>query len=402
MTPPPAVRLRPGREAPSLGRHPWVFSGSVGEVEGAPAHGEEVRLVTADGDFVARGLYNGKSQIRVRLYRWEDRSLDEDFWEGRLEAALRYRRELEAAGQLPAPGARSGARLVFSEGDGLSGLTVDRFGDWLSVIPTSLAVGERLESLLELLESRLQPRGIFLRTEKGVGEEEGLVLRDGLARGEPPTAPVLLEERGLTYQVELATGQKSGFYLDQRENRAAAARWASGRRVADVCCYSGAFALSLAAAGARSVVGVDSSAPALELAERNAATNGLADRTRFLRRDAFRWLEEEVEAGRRYDMVVLDPPRFARSRRGVPSALKGYRRLNELAVRALEPGGVLVTCSCSGRVGREEFHGVLSAVAAATGRHLRVVDSAGQAPDHPVSPSCPETSYLKCVTAVLE
>jgi 23S rRNA (cytosine1962-C5)-methyltransferase len=226
---------------------------------------------------------------------------------------------------------------------------------------------------------------------------------DGTLRGEEPSGPVEIVENGLRFHVDLSTGQKTGTYLDQRDNRARAASLARGRHVADVFCYTGGFTLPLLAAGARSVVGVDVSVHALELASANLALNGLDDgRARLVASDAFRWLEGEREAGRRYDLVVLDPPRFARSARGVPQALRGYARLNELAVHALVPGGLLVTCSCTGRVTREQLVGVLGAVEERTGRRMRILESRGQPPDHPVSPTCPETAYLKCLVCHVE
>jgi 23S rRNA (cytosine1962-C5)-methyltransferase len=370
----------------------------VARVDGEAADGDEVDVVAADGSFIARGLFNSKSQIRVRLYSWDAAErLDEAFWAGRIDSALGLRRMLD----LMAPD--GACRLVFSEGDGLSGLVVDRYRDVLSVQLTSLALALRRELLLDLLESRIHPRGILLRTEKGVLEEEGLEARDGLLRGSAPAEPMPIVENGLTFLADLRTGQKTGFFLDQRDNRVTVARYARDRRVADVFCYTGGFTLPCLRAGAASVVGVDVSAGALELAAANVRANGLDDgRVRFEAADAFNWLEARVEAGERFDMVILDPPRFARSSRGVPGALRGYRGLNELAVRCLEPGGILVACSCTGRVTREMFEGVLGEVEVATARRIRILEDRGQAGDHPVSPTCPETAYLKCVVALVD
>jgi 23S rRNA (cytosine1962-C5)-methyltransferase len=393
----PRVVLRRGRARPLEGRHPWLFSGAIHRVDGPVADGDEVLVVDADGTPLSRGLYNGRSQIRVRLYGWDPETpLDGDFWDRRVTAALAARR------RIPGLGPGDPARLVFSEADGLSGLTVDRYDRWLVVQVTSLALHARLPLLLDLLEAHLArageaPEGILLRTEKGIGEEEGLVVEDGLLRGRAPEGPVLLADGALRFRADLRVGQKTGFYLDQRENRRRVAAWGEGRRVADVCCYTGGFGLHLARAGAREVTGVDVSAPTLELAEENARLNGVDERVRYVRNDAFRWLEGEAREGRSYDLVVLDPPRFARSRRGVSGALRGYARLNEAALRVLEPGGLLVTCSCTGRVSREQFLQVLAGVSERTGRRLRILEQRGQPPDHPVDPACPETAYLKCV-----
>jgi 23S rRNA (cytosine1962-C5)-methyltransferase len=393
------VHLRPGREASVAGGHPWIFSGAIDRTESEPAPGAEVQVLEAGGRPLARGLWNPHSQIRIRVHTLDpEQPLDRAFWADRLDRALAARRDL--------PGLRPDAplRLVFSEADGLSGLVVDRFDRWLVVQFTSLALHERLELWLELLEDRLSPEGILLRTEKGMLEEEGLEASDGVLRGREPEGPVALldawgydgdEGAPLRFLADLRTGQKTGFYLDQRMNRRAVARWAEGRRVADVCCYSGGFALHAARAGASEVVGVDTSAPALDLARANADENGLGAAIRWEKSDALGWLRAEAEGGRTHDLIVLDPPRFARSRRGVSGALRGYGRLNEAAVRLLEPGGLLATFSCSGRVDREAFIGVLAGVSARTGRRLRILESYGQPGDHPVDPNTPETAYLK-------
>jgi 23S rRNA (cytosine1962-C5)-methyltransferase len=390
--------LKAGREGPFLGRHPWVFSGAIASLQGGARDGEEVEVVTSRDQFVGVGLHNSRSQIRIRLYSWEPSTpLDRDFWSGRLEQALQHRWALGFGRD-----DGTSARLVFSEADGLSGLTVDRYDQWLVVQFTSLALYQRRELILDLLEERLRPRGILLRTERGILEEEGLEARDGLLRGEAPEGPVTLREGGLSFLVDLGEGQKTGFFLDQRDNRAAVAALGRDLRCADICCYSGGFGLALAQAGARSVVGVDTSAAAIDLANRNAELNDLAGRFRAERGDAAGWLRDRSESGERFDLIVLDPPRFARSRQGVKQALKGYRRLNIAAVQALRPGGILVTCSCSGRVSRDQFVGVLGSVAATTRRHIRIQEIRGQPADHPVSASCPETEYLKCLICRVE
>jgi len=301
---------------------------------------------------------------------------------------------------------KGACRLIFSEGDGLSGLTVDRYGPVLAVQFTSLALWHRRDELLQALRDAMEPHGgiagAVLRTEKGILEQEGLEIADQPLFGVVPDAPLEIDEGGLRFGVDLRTGQKTGAYLDQRENRRFVARLGAGRDVADVCCYTGGFGLQLLAAGARSVRGVDVSAGALDRARDNAARNGLGaaleeGRWTLERSDAFKWLEARRDAGDRFGMIILDPPRFARSTRGIPQALRGYSSLNELAVQCLEPGGVLVTCSCTGRVSREQFMGVVAGVEERTGRRIRIISSRGQPADHPISPTCPETAYLKCL-----
>lgn len=388
----PHVILRARRARPFYGRHPWVFAGAIATVEGEPRDGDAVDVVSHAGHFVARGLYNSRSKIRVRLYSWAPEvPLDAAFFRDRLAAALRLR---ESILHLNGPG--RACRLVFSEGDGLSGCTVDRYDRWLVVQFTALALAQRRDLIADLLEDMLRPEGIYLRTERGVGQMEGLDLQDGLLRGWVPAEPVTIEENGLRFLVQLAEGQKTGFYLDQRDNRRVVASLSGGRRVLDAFCYSGGFGLHAARAGAREVVGVDASEPALVLARANAQLNGL-EQVSFVREDVFPFLDRLDQEGERFGMVVLDPPKFARKRDAVDEALRGYRRLQTLGLRLLEPDGILVTCCCSGLITMGMLEDLLSQVAAEVRRDVQILDRRGQAADHPVSAACPETSYLKCV-----
>ena len=387
----PRVVLLPKRARPFYGRHPWVYAGAVAAVEGEPADGDVVDLVSHAGHFVARGLYNSRSKIRVRLYSWDAAAeLDDAFFRDRLSAAIRLRTALG----LDAPG--GACRLVFSEGDGLSGVTVDRYDRWLVVQFTGLGLARRRERLTEILVELLRPEGVYLRTERGIGQLEGLELQDGLLWGRPPDGPVVIEEHGLRFRVNLAEGQKTGFYLDQRDNRRAVARLAAGRDVLDAFCYTGGFGLHAARAGARSVLGVDQSEPALALARENAALNGL-DRLEFARGDVFAELDALAARGARFGLVVLDPPKFARDRRAVDEALRGYRRLQTLALRLLEPDGFLATCCCSGLITADMLEELLAQLAAEEKRDIQVLQRRGPSPDHPVSASCLESHYLKCL-----
>ncbi|MGE0158792.1 MAG: class I SAM-dependent rRNA methyltransferase [Gemmatimonadales bacterium] len=386
----PAVHLDPRGYSAARARHPWIFSGAVARVVGEPEPGAEVDVRGPDGSFVGRGLFNPHSQIRVRLYTAEEEPLDGAFFAARVRRAVALR-----SGLLGLADPSGACRLVFSEGDELSGLTVDRYGRWLVVVLTGLGVAGRLEAILDVLEELIEPEGILLRTEKGVGDEEGLVIRDGLLRGALPEEPVVIEEGESRFAVDLRVGQKTGFYLDQRRNRVRVASYAAGRTIGDVCTYTGGFAVSAARAGASAVTAIDTSAPALELAARNTDLNGVADRVELARADAFTWLAEQAEAGRTYDLVVVDPPRFARSRRGLEAALQGYQRLNRLALGCLSPGGILATFSCSGRVAAADFQTAVARGAVDAGRSLQIVERLAQSPDHPVSTKCPESAYLK-------
>ncbi|HEY1861667.1 MAG TPA: class I SAM-dependent rRNA methyltransferase [Gemmataceae bacterium] len=389
---PVRVVLQPRRARPFYGRHPWVYPGAISAVEGEPADGDVVDLHAHEGPFVARGLYNSRSKIRVRLYSWSgDVSLDRAFFRQRLQAALHLRGPILGLNKTG-----EACRLVFSEADGLSGCTVDRYDRWLVMQFTSLGMAQRRDLLAELLAELVQPEGIYLRTERSIGRLEGLELQDGPLWGQVPAEPIVIEEHGLRFQVNLTEGQKTGFYLDQRDNRAAVARFAAGRRVLDAFCYTGGFALHAARAGARDVEGVDVSEPALALAEANAQINGL-EKVRFTRSEVIDRLASLVGAGERYGLVILDPPKFARSRNAVDEAMRGYRRLHAQSVRLLEPDGILVTCCCSGLITRDMLQTSLADVAAEERRDVQLLEVRGQAADHPVAVTCPETDYLKCL-----
>ena len=387
------VILKPRKALPFFSRHPWVFAGAIQSTTDRVSAGDEVIVEDDVGRFVARGVYNPNSNIAVRLYSWDEaETLDEAFWSRRLDEALSLRRAL-----FPDFHPELACRLVFSEADGLSGLTVDRYGDWLLVQLTSFALAARKDVLLRLLQEKLQPRGIWLRTEKGIREAEGLELADGLLCGEPPPRPLLITENGVKFALDVAEGQKTGFFLDQRDNRRRVAEFVRGHRVLDVCCYTGGFSLNcLVNGGASEVVAVDMSESALALARSNAERNGVADRLKTVKRDCFKALEELAAAGERFDTVILDPPKLARNRQGVDAALRGYYSLNRSALSVLKPGGLLVTCSCSGHVSGELFVDMLAQAALHENRRLQILETRGAAADHPTSVTCLETEYLKC------
>jgi 23S rRNA (cytosine1962-C5)-methyltransferase len=385
------VVLQPRRARPFYGRHPWVFASAVARIEGEPADGDVVDLVSHTGNFVARGLFNSRSKIRVRLYAWDEQTaLDDNFFRSQLTAAIRLRQVLGLMG----PG--QACRLVFSEADGLSGLIVDGYDRWLTVQFTSLALAQRSDLLVRFLTELLQPEAIYLRTERGIGQLEGLELQDGPLLGQLPEAPIHIEEAGLIFLVNLSQGQKTGFYLDQRDNRLAVARLAAGRRMLDAFCYTGGFGLHAARAGAAEVIGVDVSEPALDLARSNAQVNGLGQIT-YLRADVFAHLDAAVAGQEKFGLIVLDPPRFARSRNAVDEALRGYRRLQTMALRLLEADGILVVCCCTGLITTDMLEELLAQLAAEAKRDVQILERRGPAPDHPVAVSCRESHYLKCL-----
>jgi 23S rRNA (cytosine1962-C5)-methyltransferase len=390
----PRVVLLPRRARPFYGRHPWVFAGAIASTDGQPGDGDEVEVHSHAGNFIARGLYNGRSKIRVRLYDWSpDSRLDESFFRRRITDAVRLRTEIL---NLTGPG--KACRLVFSEGDGLSGLTVDQYDRWLVVQFTSFAMAERCELILNILSELVQFEGAYLRTERGIGQLEGLELHDRLLWGSAPDTPVIIEDGGLRFAANLAEGQKTGFYLDQRDNRRTVAHLAAGRRVLDAFCYTGGFGLHAARAGATSVVGVDSSAAALALAEENARLNSIAN-TSFVRKDVFEHLQALEQSGEQFGLVVLDPPKFARAKSSVEEALRGYRRLQSLALRILARDGIMVTCCCSGLITMDMLLALSGQLSVEENREIQIIDRRGQSADHPVAVTCLESNYLKCLIA---
>jgi 23S rRNA (cytosine1962-C5)-methyltransferase len=388
------VILKPRRAAPFFGRHPWVYPGAIERVEGDPADGDVVDLVSSADNFVARGLFNSKSKIRVRLFTWDPATqLDEAFFRAKLAAAIRLRRETLGMG--------AACRLVFSESDGLPGLVVDQYDRWLAVQFTSFGLAQRKEMIADLLVELTKAEGIYLRTERGIGQLEGLTLQDGPLRGAMPAESIVIDDQGLQMVVHLTEGQKTGFYLDQRDNRRVVAPLAKGRRMLDAFCYSGGFGLHASRAGATEVLGVDVSEPALALARRNAELNGLTN-LMFEKSDVFEKMDALVAEGRRFGVVVLDPPKFARAGHAVEEAMRGYRRLQTLGIKLLEADGILVICCCSGLIMRDMLLELLAQLSVDQKRAIQVLETRGPSADHPVIATCPETSYLKCLICRVE
>ena len=384
--------LKPRRARPFFARHPWIYKHSVARVKGSPAPGDEVEVASHEGVFIARGLYNPASTILTRLYRWSDEPLDSDFWRGQLHAALQLRTDVLKLGSH-----ENAYRLVFSEGDGLSGLIVDRYDRWLVAHFSSLALFLRREMLLGHLMELTGAEGLIARPDRAIAAEEGLDRQDVQIVGRIPDEPATIVENDIPCRVALTTGQKTGFYCDQRENRRAVARYCGGKRVLDLFCYTGGFSLNaLVHGGAAYALGIDSSAPAVAQARCNAGLSNL-DRAEFEGGDVLKVLQRLKQKGEPFDVVICDPPKYAGHAGDVQAALKGYRRLNLAAIGVLASGGILATCSCSGLVDRRAFLEVLGLVAEESGRTIQILEQRGQAPDHPVSAACPESDYLKCL-----
>lgn len=390
-----AVRLKPGKGRESLGRHPWILEASLVESVSPPRLGEQVDVLGADGRWIGRGLYHPESRIRVRMYVWsQDQWIDAERFAVRIGQAIELRRQyLAGSGQV------DGLRWINSEGDFLSGLVVDGFAGHLVVQVNARVLMPYLDGILGQLVEHIKPLSISLSIDEKTARSEGLEVQERLVYGQLPEGTLSLRENGLTWRVDLVGGQKTGYYLDQRENRLAASRWVpAGARVLDVCTYAGGFALTLAKLGdGASVVGVDSSTRALDLGRQNAAANGILGGVEWEQADFFEALSARVDRQELFDMVVLDPPKLAGARDKVPRALAAYHRLNYLAIRCLRPGGVLVSCSCSGRVSRSDFVDVLLGAARRAGRDLQILENRGPSADHPVNIHCPETDYLKCL-----
>lgn len=388
---PPRLVLRKNQDRRIRGGHPWVFSNEVAEVQGAPADGDLVEVSDFRGAFLGRAYYNRRSLICARLLTRGRDDVDEKFFVRRIERALKLREALD-------PDAAA-ARLVYGESDQLPGLVVDRYGEWLAVQVLTLGMDLRAELVRAALEQVLRPRGVMRIADSPLRSLEGLPLERGVWWGEvPERVEVALD--GLTLEVDLRRGQKTGLYLDQRQNRRRAETRARGQRVLDLFCYQGEWALHAARGGATEVMAVDSSAPALDAARRNAERNGLAERIVFRQGDCFDIVRELERGGERFGMVILDPPALIKSRNHLAGGARAYRDINRAAMGLLAEGGTLISCSCSHHLEDPLFRQVLIEAARAARRPFRVLDWTGEAPDHPQLLSVPETHYLKC--AVLQ
>lgn len=395
-----AVIVRAGKEKAVERRHPWIFSGAVARVEGSPADGDLVAVRRESGEFLARGYWNSRSAIRVRLLTWdESETVDNPFWRSRLERAIGVR---HVENRINRHGTPNAYRLVNAENDSLPGLIVDRYGDWLVVQALTLGIAARKDMLAGLLGDMLNPAGIYERSDADVREKEGLPPETGLLRGKEPPELIEIDENGRRFLVDVRLGHKTGFYLDQRENRAVVGEWfrwdeeAQARVVLNAFAYTGGFAVYALASLVQRVINVDSSADALALARRNIALNGFAvGEDDFVAGDVFQVLRSYRDEGWQFDMIILDPPKFAQSERQVERASRGYKDINWLAFRLLKPGGVLVTFSCSGAISADLFQKIVFGALTDAGREAQIVRYLAQASDHPVALTFPEGAYLK-------
>lgn len=384
--------LRQGHDRRIRQGHPWIFSNEIGSVEGAPQAGDAVAIYSHTAAAYGTAYYNPHSLITARLLSREQISIDKcDFFKTRIKAAADYRRALYPDAQA--------IRLVHGEGDGLPGLVVDRYGDILSVQFLTLGIDCRKELICSALTELFQPGAIVARNDVGIRELEGLSQHTEILSGAPPETTII-HEHGLRYRINVLQGQKTGHFLDQKENHLTLQSRVAGRRVLDLFCYSGGWATHAARFGASEVLGVDISADAIALANENARLNYQETVCRFEKADAFEMLRTLKETGERFGLITLDPPAFVKSKKKLAEATRGYLTINRRAMELVEPGGYLITCSCSYHMQRDLFLDTLRQAASQAGRAVRLLEMRGQAYDHPVLLACPETDYLKC--AVLQ
>ncbi len=393
------VVLKRKRTRPVLQYHPWIFSGAIERIEGEVADGDVVEVRDAGRNWLARGTLNRRSQITVRLLTWQqDEPVDRAFWRRRLERAIAARQALALGGSLrPSQPATTACRLVHAESDYLPGLIVDRYGEWLVAQFLTLGVERWKDELVGLLVGLVDGvRGVYERSDVEVRAKEGLEQCTGLLWGEEPPELVEILEHGHRFLVDVRRGHKTGFYLDQRENRARLPAFCDGAEMLDAFSYTGGFGVCAAAGGASQVILVESSAPALALARRNFAINDFGRRSvECVEGDVFGVLRGYRAQGRRFDVVVLDPPKFARSAREVKRAVRAYKDVNLLAFQLLRPGGVLFTFSCSGAVSTDLFQKIVFGAAVDAGREAQIIGYLAQGTDHPVALTFPEGAYLK-------
>ncbi len=384
------VKLKKKEERRILRGHPWVFSNELQVVPADAAPGELVDVADFSGAFIGRGYINPHSLIAVRLLTRHRDEIDEAFFAKRIGRARDLRSIL---------GFGESFRAVFSEGDGLPGLIVDRYGDTLVVQSLTAGIDRLFDAVIGALRSVYDPKTVVLRNDVAVRELEGLAQEKKVLFGDP-TGVLAFEESGIRYQADALEGQKTGFFFDQRENRLALKDLVRGRRTLDCFCYVGAGALSAARFGAAEVIGIDSSDRAVKNAEANALLNGLA--ASFRCGDVFEELRDFEKRKERFGCIILDPPAFVKSRAKIREARKGYKEINLRALRLLEPGGILVTCSCSHHVDEELFREMLIDASFSAGRQARLLEMRSQARDHPMILAAPETRYLKCAILAVD
>ena len=381
------VVLKPDKERPIQGRHPWIYSGAIDRIDHDFGAGDVVRVESSRGGFLGLGYLNPRSQIAVRMLTFEDEPIDKNFFRRRIREAASLRARF-------IPAKTNAYRLIHSEGDFLPGLIVDRYADYLVIQFQTVGIDRWKDTLLSLLEEEIHPRGIYEKDDTEAREWEGLEKRAGLLRGEEPPDYVEIEECGLRFIVDIHGGQKTGFFLDQRENRKLVSEYAKDQRVLNLFCYTGGFSIHAAKAGARRVVSVDSSERAMNTCRENFALNGWAAKEpfEFIKGDAFEYLRNFSEA---FDLIIIDPPALAKSQTHVMQASRAYKDVNLWAMKRLSPGGLLYTASCSSYVDPGLFQKIIFGAAKDARRNVQILKKTSHPPDHPINLFHPEGEYLK-------
>jgi 23S rRNA (cytosine1962-C5)-methyltransferase len=385
------VILKKGKEKAVLHKHPWVFSGALERVNGKPENGEIVRLVDAKGAFMAYGFYNNQSRVALRLLEWEEAAdVNEQWFRDKVTTAVQSRFNLLE------DGSTNTCRLIFSESDYLPGLIVDKYADYLSVQVLTSGIEKMMPVIIDQLNKLIKPAGIFDKSDAASRLHEGLGTQNMVLAGRHPPERLEVKENNIHYNINIAEGQKSGFYCDQRENRKITASYVKGKKVLDCFCYTGGFTLNALKNGAASVTCVDSSALAIETLEENIQLNnfGGANVSTFTS-DVNKQLRKFKEDGELFDVIVLDPPKYAPSRSSLDKATRAYKDLNRLAMLLLNKGGLLATYSCSGAMDMETFKQVLAWAALDAGKQVQLIYQYCQPEDHPIRTSFPEGEYLK-------
>lgn len=393
----PKVVMRKGRDERVKGGYPWVFAGEVYELPDPSLNGQVIAVEDTRGLLLGLGFVNTRSNILVRLLTRQREATERAFFKQRLEEAIAYRDRFANLDNAPNPG----YRLIHAEADGLPALIVDRYANILVVQALALGMAERLPMIVELLVELMAHKGItgiYERSDVLVRNLEGLPQQTGVLWGEAPPSDLVISEGGAKFRVDVLEGQKTGFFLDQRLNRQRVKELARGR-VLNTFCYSGGFSIAAALGNATEVVSVDISAEAIALAEENARLNGVEGKCTWQTANAFDALRDLEKANEKFDVVILDPPAFTKNKDSIPGAIRGYKEINLRAMRLLNPGGLLVSSSCSHHISPAMFTDIIADAAADTRRRIRMFEMRGASPDHPVLPASPETDYLKCFLA---
>lgn len=389
------VFLLKGKEKPVLHHHNWVYSGAIAKQDKGIQKSDIVQVCNSEGKFLAYGYYNEDSKIRVRLLEWDENvQIDEAWWENKIQKAYALRKEKVENDDTNA------YRLIFSEGDALPGLIVDKYDDYLSVQFLTAGTDARKELIVKLLEKNVPVKGIYERSDSNARSQEGLQISVGSLFGEKPSAKLLIKENGLLFNTPIVEGQKSGYFLDQRDNRKKVAAYTKGKKVLDCFSYTGGFSLNAKKAGATEVWSVDSSSIATEAIKNNYLNNNLEfDEEKIITSDVFQYLRNAQNNNQHWDVIILDPPKLAPNRQNLPKAERAYKDLNLQAMLLMQPGDILATFSCSGSLSLEHFKQILAWAATDAGKELQFLEDLGHPIDHPVRAAFPESSYLKGVIA---